>query len=51
MVNIMENLEPRKEENDVILIKELDEFNEVIFFIRGTYIIGYSINHIIYYLH
>ena len=37
-------LEPRHEEKDVILIHELDEFNEVYFFNRGMYEIGFEIN-------
>jgi hypothetical protein len=42
-------LEPRKEEADVLLVEELDEFNEVIFFMKGFYCVGYSINNLNYY--
>lgn len=41
---ILRNLEPRKEEPDCVLVEELGEFNEVIFFMKGFYCVGYSIN-------
>ena len=44
MFALLKNLEPRKEEPDVSLVEELDEFNEVIFFMKGFYAVGYSIN-------
>ena len=50
MIGILRSLEPRYEEKDVILIHELDEFNEVYFFNRGTYEIGFEINHQPYYV-
>ena len=37
-------LEPRKQEKDVIMYNELDEVNEVIFFIKGEYDVGFEIN-------
>lgn len=45
MLGILQNLEPRREESGVMLIRELDEFTEVFFFNRGTYEIGFEINH------
>ena len=45
MLDILTNLEPRYEERGVELIRELDEFTEVYFFNRGTYEIGFQINH------
>lgn len=45
MKDILSNLEPRFEEKEVELIRELDEFTEVYFFNRGTYEIGFEINH------
>ena len=45
MMQLMQYLEPRQEERGVELIKELDEFTEVFFFYRGTYEIGFEINH------
>ena len=45
MLSILRNLEPRREENGVMLINELDEFNEVFFFNSGIYDIGFEINH------
>lgn len=44
MIDILMGLEPCREEKDVILFEELDEINEVLFFITGKYEIGYSIN-------
>lgn len=41
---MLQSLEPRREEKDTILINELDEVAEVIFFINGTYEIGFEIN-------
>jgi len=32
MIDLLQCLEPRREEKWVVLINELDEFNEVIFF-------------------
>ena len=45
MLSILRNLEPRREENGVMVIRELDEFDEVIFFNSGIYDIGFEINH------
>jgi hypothetical protein len=44
MLAVLRNLEPRQEEPDVALVEELDEFNEVVFFMKGFYRVGYSIN-------
>ena len=44
LLSILKQLEPRKEEANVKLIEELDEFSEVIFFMTGFYVIGYTIN-------
>ena len=44
MMAILQNLEPRKEEPNSFLFEELDEFNEIIFFMKGFYEVGYSIN-------
>lgn len=43
-MDIMRALEPRKEERGVILFNELEEMNEVLFFTRGSYEIGYNFN-------
>ena len=40
----MSKLEPRREEKNTILLNELDEVNELIFFDNGTFEIGYEIN-------
>lgn len=45
MLSILQNLEPRREEKNVTLIRELDEFNEVLFFNKGVYEVGFEINH------
>jgi hypothetical protein len=44
MIQTLKNLEPRMEGPDFILYEELDEFNEVIFMMKGFYSVGYSIN-------
>lgn len=44
MLSILKRLEPRYEEAQQLMIEELDEFSEVTFFMRGSYVIGYSIN-------
>ena len=49
MMDVMKKLEPRQEEPDVILFKELDEVNEVLFFYDGTYQIGYELNNDYYF--
>ena len=41
---MMRALEPRYEDGQQILIKELEEVNEVLFFNKGTYEIGYEFN-------
>lgn len=50
MLDILQNLEPRFEDKNVVLINELEEFNEVFFFNLGTYEIGFEINHKEYYV-
>ena len=45
MLSILQHLEPRREDKGVMLVRELDEFNEVFFFNRGIYEIGFEINH------
>ena len=44
MIEFLQNLEPRQELEDQILIQELDEFTEVLFFNSGSVDIGYQIN-------
>ena len=44
MMSLLSVLEPRKQEKDVIMYNELDEVNEVIFFIKGEYDVGFEIN-------
>jgi len=38
------NIEPRFEKKDTILIKELDEQLEIIFFLTGNFKCGYILN-------
>ena len=45
MLSILRNLEPRRVDGDVMLVRELDEFTEVYFFNKGIYEIGFEINH------
>lgn len=44
MMDIMGSLEPRREEPKTYLFKELDDVNEIIFFNKGSYDIGYEFN-------
>ena len=44
MVDLMKSLEPRTEEKNVILMSENDEVNEVLFFDKGNYVVGFELN-------
>lgn len=44
MMSIMRSLEPRQEEAGEVLFKELEAVDEVLFFTKGTYEIGYEFN-------
>ena len=41
---LLKYIEPRFVKRRTIIIEELDEFGEVIFFVTGTFKVGYSIN-------
>lgn len=47
MIDLLAFLEPRKEMKNVVLVDELDEFNEVLFFTTGEYEVGFEINRIV----
>ena len=44
MTQILSSLEPRRENGDTIIYYELDDFVEVLFFIKGEVDIGFEIN-------
>ena len=44
MMDLLQKLEPRFEVKGTILIDELDEVNEILFFPEGKYEIGFEIN-------
>lgn len=44
MMELLQSLEPRIEEKNVILFNELEEMNEVLFFTNGVHEIGYELN-------
>ena len=44
MMRLLSMLEPRKENKNVTIYNELDEVNEVIFFNKGDYDVGFEIN-------
>lgn len=46
MISLLHALEPRIEMKETILINELDEQNEILFFNHGILEIGYEINRI-----
>jgi hypothetical protein len=44
MTAVLSVLEPRKEKADTIMLRELDDFREIIFFLNGQVDIGFEIN-------
>ena len=50
MMGLLSVLEPRKEFANIIIYNELDEVNEVIFFNKGDYDVGFEINRERYYV-
>ena len=44
MIGLLSILEPRREPANLVLFNELEEVNEVIFFIKGDYDVGFEIN-------
>ena len=44
MMSVLQNLEPISKDPNILLYEELDEFTEVLFFMSGSYHVGYSIN-------
>ena len=44
MRKVLEHIEPRSAKAGTVLIDELDEFLEVIFFVTGDFRAGYSLN-------
>ena len=44
MLDLMTRLEPRFEEKDETKNEELDEVNEVVMFVRGSFDIGFEVN-------
>jgi hypothetical protein len=46
MVSVLRSLEPIQEQKNTIIINELDEQNELLFYHNGQYAVGYEINRI-----
>jgi hypothetical protein len=44
MTAVLSALEPRKEAADTLLLRELDDFREIIFFLTGQCDMGFEIN-------
>ena len=44
MTSILGNLEPRRELSGTIVINELDEMSEILFFLKGQIDIGFQFN-------
>lgn len=44
MISILLNLEPYMEQKKVELIKEMEDFNQIIFIQKGKVLIGFEIN-------
>ena len=50
MTIVLSKLEPRLEKAETILIQELDDFTEILFFSKGQIDIGFEINRKKYYV-
>ena len=50
MESLLKRLEPRKEAKNTILLNENDEVNEVLFFVKGVFVVGFELNKRSYYL-
>ena len=50
MESLLKRLEPRREEKNTILLAENDEVNEVLFFVKGIFVVGFELNKKSYYL-
>ena len=46
MVSVLKSLEPIHEQKNTIIINELDEQNELLFYHNGQYAVGYEINRV-----
>ena len=46
MVTVLKSLEPIHEQKNTIIINELDEQNELLFYHNGQYAVGYEINRV-----
>ena len=44
MIDILSKLEPRKELKETVIFNELDDFTEILFFIKGYIDIGFELN-------
>ena len=44
MMHVLRSLEPLQMKPNVMIVEELEEFSEVLFFMTGSYQVGYSIN-------
>ena len=44
MIEFLKNLEPLAVETKTVIKNELDEWDQVIFFIGGKHMVGYEIN-------
>ena len=44
MVTLLRNLEPRREESEVILFHELDDVTEILFMNKGQVDMGFELN-------
>lgn len=49
MVRFLQKLEPRQFQKDDIILKDLEEVEEILFVARGEYAIGYTVNNVEHY--
>jgi hypothetical protein len=46
MMRFLSCLEPRQFQKDEIILRDLEEVEEILFVIKGEYLIGYTLNNI-----
>ena len=50
MLEVLTALEPRREENHRVLMYENEEVNEILFFNKGQYVVGFELNNVLYFM-
>lgn len=50
MMQVLSHLEPRKDEPNKIIFNEIDDFTEVIFYLKGCIDVGFNVNNTYYFV-